>query len=84
MKFLEKNVGKEDKIVRVVLGIVAFISSAFIQTPWSYLAIIIGIIFIITAILGTCGLYTLLGINTNKKQEKKSNKKEKAKKKKRN
>jgi len=48
-------------VIRVVAG-VAVLSLAFIgpQTAWGYL----GLIPIATGLLGSCPLYTLLGMNT--------------------
>jgi hypothetical protein len=68
MKIGEKNVGKPDQIVRIILGFVLIIVSAlgYIGAPWSYLLIIIGIIALITGIIGSCPLYSFLGMSTLK------------------
>lgn len=59
-----KNIGSTDRIIRIVIGII-LISLVFIgpQTLWGW----IGLIPLATGLLGWCGLYTLLGINTSKK-----------------
>lgn len=59
-----KNIGSTDRIIRIVIGII-LISLVFIgpQTLWGW----IGLIPLATGLLGWCGLYTLLGINTCKK-----------------
>ena len=57
-----KNVGKVDKIIRVVIGVL-FIVAAII---WSWWLLIPAVISIATAAMGTCGLYSLFGINTCK------------------
>jgi hypothetical protein len=77
MKFFEKNVGKTDKIIRILLGIAALVEATMISAPLSYVLGLIGLALIVTALLGTCTLYTILGINTNKKvvEAKKSKKK---------
>lgn len=56
-----QNVGVADKAVRFILGML-LLSLAFVgpQTPWGFL----GLIFISTALLNYCPLYTLLKINT--------------------
>lgn len=88
MKFFVENVGKTDKIIRTIIGIIGLFGSLFLSAPWSYASAIIGAILILTAIFGTCGLYSLLGINTNKnsknilKEEEPKNKKKSIKKKK--
>ncbi len=55
------NEGSVDRIVRVALGL-AVLSLAFVgpQSPLGYL----GIVPIVTLLIGWCPLYTVLGINT--------------------
>lgn len=55
------NEGGIDRILRIVVGL-AVLSLAFVgpQTPWAYL----GVIPLLTGIIGFCPLYALLGINT--------------------
>ncbi len=57
------NVGKTDKIIRWIIGIIIAALSLYFRSWWGLLAIIP----ILTAILGFCPLYTLLKINTQKK-----------------
>jgi len=65
MKLFEKNVGTVDRIVRVILGIVLILVSAlYMATPLLYLGALIGVILIGRGVFGTCGIYSLLGINT--------------------
>ena len=58
---LPKNEGNTDRLLRVILG-TAVLSLYFVgpKTPWALL----GIIPIATGLLGSCPVYTLLGINT--------------------
>jgi hypothetical protein len=66
MKFITKNEGALDRIIRAILGVGAGIGAIFTT---GILQIALGIIsaaLIITAITGFCGLYALLGINTCK------------------
>ncbi len=58
---MKKNIGSIERIIRVVVG-AAIVSLAFVgpQTPWAYL----GIIPILTGIVGWCPPYSLLGIST--------------------
>lgn len=67
MKLLEKNVGKTDRIARVVLGaaliIVGYLALA---EPFSYIAMLVGLVLIGTGVFQTCALYSILGINTCK------------------
>jgi hypothetical protein len=60
-RILPRNEGTADRAIRVVAGLV-ILSLAFIgpQTPWGY----IGLVPIATGLLGSCPLYTLLGMST--------------------
>lgn len=67
-KLFEKNVGKEDRIIRLVAGvIVAIISQNQLTPPLQYLGFLIAIILLFTGAIGSCTLYTILKINTRKK-----------------
>lgn len=61
MKLLPRNEHTIDRVLRVGLGLGA-LSLAFIgpQTPWGYL----GLVPLLTGALGSCPLYTLLGVST--------------------
>ncbi len=56
-----KNVGTVDRIVRIIAGIV-LIALVFVgpQTPWGW----IGVVPLVTAFIGWCPAYRLLGIRT--------------------
>ncbi len=70
LKIGERNVGKTDRVVRIVLGIILIAVSALnmVAAPWSYLVVLIGIIALATGVFGTCALYSLLGMNTSGKK----------------
>lgn len=55
------NEGLVDRLIRIAVGLFV-LSLAFVgpQTPWGYL----GLIPLITGIVGFCPLYRLLGIDT--------------------
>jgi len=55
------NVGTVDRAIRVIVGIV-LIALVFVgpQTPWGW----IGVIPLVTGLIGYCPLYSLLGIRT--------------------
>ena len=60
------NVGFIDRTVRVIFGLalIAFaIPLGFPQTGWNWVGWI-GLIPIVTALLGVCPLYSLLGLST--------------------
>lgn len=58
---MSTNVGSIDRVLRIVVGLV-LLSLVFVgpQTPWGW----IGIVPIVTAIVGWCPAYTLFGIKT--------------------
>lgn len=55
------NVGTIDRVLRIIVGI-ALISLVFVgpQTPWGW----IGLVPLLTAVVGYCPAYSLLGIRT--------------------
>lgn len=61
---MPKNEGTIDRALRIIVGL-AVLSLAFIgpQTPWAYL----GLVPLLTGLVGYCPLYSLLGICTMKK-----------------
>ncbi|MES2770255.1 MAG: DUF2892 domain-containing protein [Bdellovibrionota bacterium] len=58
---MKKNEGKIDRIIRIVVG-VGLLSLIFIgpQTMWG----LIGIVPLLTGIIGFCPLYKILGLDT--------------------
>ena len=56
-----KNEGSTDRIIRVIIGL-ALLSLTVIgpQSPWG----LIGLIPLITGLVGFCPLYKLFGLNT--------------------
>ena len=58
---MKTNEGPIDRIVRIIAG-VGILSLAFVgpKTPWAY----VGLVPLVTGIIGMCPLYTLLGIST--------------------
>ncbi len=60
---MKQNIGKTDKMIRIVLGVVLIAVGLYYKSWWG----IVGIIPLLTAGIGYCHLYTLLGISTCKK-----------------
>ena len=67
MNLFKNNVGKVDRIIRIILGAL-LIGNVFyaLQHPIGW----IGVILLITGIAGICPLYSLLGLNTKSVGEK--------------
>ena len=61
---LKKNVGKIDRVIRIVLGLALLAGFfAFPEAPYRW-AFLIGIVPLLTAIVSSCPLYTILGVST--------------------
>lgn len=58
------NIGKIDKILRIVLGIAILVIGYMNHSWWG----LIGLIPLGTAVLGYCPLYPLVGLNTANKK----------------
>ena len=60
---MNKNIGTLDRVLRVIVGLalIAF-SVTGIVGPWGW----VGIVPLVTALVGWCPAYTLLGIKTCK------------------
>ena len=67
MNLLKNNVGKVDRIIRIVLGVL-LIGNVFyaLESPIGW----VGVILLMTGSAGICPLYSLLGINTKPLGEK--------------
>jgi len=70
MKIGEKNVGMIDRVIRILVGIalLAVFALNMVAAPWSYLVALVGLIVLVTGAIGTCALYSLIGMNTAEKK----------------
>ena len=59
---MKNNVGKTDKAIRIVLGILIAAIGIYFKSWWGVLAIVP----LVTAFTGFCPLYKLLGIHSDK------------------
>ena len=62
---MKQNVGKADRWIRIVLGVVLLSLIVFLNGGIRWIGLI-GLIPLLTGILGYCPLYSLLKIKTNK------------------
>ena len=60
---MKKNVGSADKVVRIILGIVIAGLGIYFKSWWGLVALVP----FVTAFLGFCPAWSLLGVNTDKK-----------------
>ncbi len=60
---MTRNVGTVDRVLRVVLGIVLLALPFVLESSLRWLGLI-GVVPLITGIIGACPAYSLLGIRT--------------------
>lgn len=58
---LKRNEGTIDRVLRIIVGLV-LLSLVFVgpMTPWGW----VGIVPLATGLIGSCPVYTILGLNT--------------------
>ncbi len=63
---LPQNESTMDRIVRIVLGVIllAAVAAGAATGPWLYVAGVVGVLALLTGLLGFCPLYALLRIST--------------------
>ncbi|WP_157972942.1 YgaP family membrane protein [Aureibaculum luteum] len=65
---MKKNVGSIDKIIRLIIAVVA-IWAAYthqVASPWDYVLYAVAVIMILTALTSTCPIWLMTGISTLK------------------
>lgn len=63
---MKNNMGNTDRIIRVLIAAVIailFISNT-ITGVLAYVLLVVGVIFLLTSLVGSCPLYSFLGINS--------------------
>ncbi len=63
---LAKNESQMDRAVRLIVGLVLLVAGSQLSGWLQIVLYILAIIALLTAATGTCALYKLFGINTNK------------------
>jgi hypothetical protein len=65
---MTKNEGTLDRVIRGVAGILVMISGyLWLSGIWAIVLYVVGLALIVTAAIGYCHLYKLMGWNTTKK-----------------
>ncbi|MDQ7063436.1 MAG: DUF2892 domain-containing protein [candidate division KSB1 bacterium] len=66
---MKANVGGMDRVIRAILGIVLLALGIWVfHNVLQWVAIVIGAILLITALVSFCPIWSLLKINTAKKE----------------
>lgn len=61
-----QNVGEVDRVVRVVVGVVGLLIAYSVMNGTGQIIVyVVGLILMITGLVGFCPLYKLFGISTN-------------------
>ena len=63
---MQTNVGSTDRIIRAIVGIAALIGAVAlgVGTGGGIALLVVGAIMVVTAAVGFCPLYRVLGLNT--------------------
>lgn len=66
--FMKKNVGSIDKIIRLIIAVVAIYVAynGMVASPWNYVLYAVAAIMVGTALMGSCPLFSIFGIRSNK------------------
>lgn len=66
---MKKNMGGTDRMIRIVIAIIAAILyfTGTVPDTLGLILLVVAIVFLLTSFLNFCPLYTVLGINTKKK-----------------
>ena len=67
---MKKNLGTADRWIRIVLALIILVLylTGVISGTLALILGIVALLLFITALIGWCGLYTILGISTRKKE----------------
>jgi len=63
---MKANVGGIDRMLRLIAGIALIVAGflAGLASPWNFVAMGVGAVFALTAVIRFCPLYPILGIST--------------------
>lgn len=57
---MQTNIGSSEKTLRLILGAVLLVAGAYFKSAWG----LVGLIPLLTGLIGWCPLYRILGIST--------------------
>jgi len=70
---MKKNVGNLDKLIRLILAVIIFLfvykNDNKETTTLQIVLLVIAFIFALTSLLNYCPIYSIFGIDTNKKRQ---------------
>lgn len=67
---MKLNVGTVDRVIRVIVGL-ALLALFFVYPGawWLWITGLVGLVLVVTGLVGVCPLYLLLGISTTPREE---------------
>jgi len=70
---MRTNEGTVDRVLRIIVGIALIAVGVWVVESQAaiWILTIVGIVLLVTGIIGWCGLYTLFGVSTKKKEPEK-------------
>lgn len=60
---MKSNVGSLDRVVRIIMGLGLLSLIFLLNNPLRWIGLI-GLVPLMTAVMGSCPIYTLLGLNS--------------------
>ncbi len=66
---MKKNVGSTDKIIRLVIAaiVAGLYFTGNLTGTWAIVGLVVLAITVLTSLVGVCPLYSIIGMNTDKK-----------------
>ncbi|MCB0794791.1 MAG: DUF2892 domain-containing protein [Flavobacteriales bacterium] len=63
---MKKNMGTVDRVLRIVLALVfaGLYATGMVQGTVGIVLLVLGGVFVLTSLLGTCPIYSVLGLST--------------------
>lgn len=64
---MKKNIGSIDRVLRILVALAVglAIATGSLVGIWAWILGILGVVFLLTAAVGTCPIYLALGLRTN-------------------
>jgi fatty acid desaturase len=65
---MKKNMSRLDRIIRIAFAVLVAVLyfTGIISGTWAIILGILAVVLLVTSLVGTCPLYALLGISTQK------------------
>ncbi|MEX0827725.1 MAG: DUF2892 domain-containing protein [Haliea sp.] len=61
---MSANVGTVDRVIRFIVGLVLASMPYWVQDPWGWVGLAVGVVLVLTALIRFCPAYKMFGLNT--------------------